>query len=365
MACAEGVGLGYHPFHHAALLARAHAFDFIELPLDLYLDAARAALLDPMDARLREITAGKPCVWRGSALSLGSVERAGEPTPDPRVVERIQLLMQRTGAGSYCDRIGFRCLDGADLGVPQSLPCTEVAAKWVAARAVAAGEALGPRLLLQPVFPVAAAAGADMAAFPRRVVALAGCELLLDVDDLRRSAAETEVDPAALAGRLPEARVAVLATSGEDEADWTLLSLLAGRTAARAIVIRRTRDLFPLDAIERAADRASKILAHVARPDPQPPVSEDITVSEAMTDHDLTELAALRSWQAEFIAFCLSPGSAAPRGLADVTPARRTRLATQLQTWQVWRDRIGDTHKARQIARFLSEEPGNRTRRGG
>jgi len=131
-ACAEGVGLGYHPFHHAALLARAHAFDFIELPLDLYLDAARAALLDPMDARLREITAGKPCVWRGSALSLGSVERAGEPTPDPRVVERIQLLMQRTGAGSYSDRIGFRCLDGADLGVPQSLPCTEAAANWVA-----------------------------------------------------------------------------------------------------------------------------------------------------------------------------------------------------------------------------------------
>jgi uncharacterized protein (UPF0276 family) len=342
----EGVGLGYHPFLHEALIARVDACDFIELPLDLYIDPARSALLDPMDARLRDIAAARPCVWRGSALSLGSVERPDDPTPDPFVIERIQRLMDRTGATQYSDVIGFRRLDGRDIGEPQTLPFTESAARWTAARFTAARDALGHSLSLQPAGCqiVSPRFGNDLADFLSRIVALAGCDLALDMTDLERIASATGDDPSAMVNRLPLEHVTMLACSGAHEAEWALLSRVAAITPARAIVIRRTRDLFPLDAIVSAADRARDILPRKRDPAAEP-------LADPLADEP-DGLAALRSYQARTIDLCLGQTSA----------AAETRLATHSRAWQAWHERVAETHKARQIAQFLAEDMALRQR---
>jgi uncharacterized protein (UPF0276 family) len=366
-ACAEGVGLSYHPFLHAVMIARLDAYDFIELPLDLYIDPAQSALLDPMDARLRDIAAARPCIWRGSALSLGSVERPDDPAPDPRVIDRIRLLMERAGTTLYSDVIGFRGLEGRDLGVPQSLPSTDSAARWMAARYSAARNALGHPFLLQPAGCAIAAprSGCDHAAFLRRIVSLADCELLLSVVDLERVATETGVDPADMMNRLPHESIAMLATSGKHEAEWALLSQLVEVTAARAIVIRRTDDLFPLDAIVNAAHRARSVLTRERRPMARRPETEPPRTAEPLDD-DPGGLASLRCHESDLIDFCLSPASAPPPlSLGDIAPAVVTRLASHLRPWQVWRERIADTHKARQIAQFLAEDTGHDARQRG
>jgi hypothetical protein len=180
----------------------------------------------------------------------------------------------------------------------------------MAARYIAARDALGHPFLLQP-------AGGASAAFLRRVVSLADCALLLEVADL--------------GDRLPHERIAMLAISGIHENEWALLSELVAVTAVRSIVVRRTRDLFPLDAVVDAAHRARSVLAQERHPTTERPGSVE------PLDDDPTGLATLRSHQS----LCFG---------------EETRLASQLRPWQVWRERIDDTHKALQIAQFLAED---------
>ena len=341
-ARAEGVGVTYHPFLHGALLAQRDAFDFVELPLDLYIDPARAALLDPAGARLEEIAAAKPCIWRGSALSLGSVESTADPSPDPRTIDRIRQLMAKAGAMGYSDVIGFRRLGESYLGFPQSMPYTETAARWIGARYAAARDALGRRFWLQ-LSPAAFAgppAGLDAAAFLCRISAHADCEFVLDVADLARFAAEAGTGADEMARLLPGTRIGALVTSGEREEDWALLSFLSGRVEARSIVIRRNRHLFPLDAIGRTARRAGELLAGRRG---KPPVASP---APAPLPADPEGLADLRAYEMELIQYCLDP----PEGSA---------LATSVQGWQVWRKRLEETYKAQQISQFLAADAGS------
>lgn len=350
-AWAEGVGLAYHPFLHGSLAPRIEAFDFVELPLDLYIDPAQSSLLDPHDAKLRDVASARPCVWQGSALSLGSVENSGDPAPDPRIVERLRLLMERAGTAHYCDAVGFRALDGRDIGFPLPLPAWESGAAWVAARHAAAAAPLGQSFLLQPVFSPALHTNADIGALLRRIVALSDCRLLLEVDDIA-TATQTRID---LANRLPGTHVVGLATSAEHEVQWAMISLLLARTAARSIVIRRTRNLFPLGVLDDAAQRARHVLAQARGGEPQPP-------SAAGPLDDIPGgLAALRSWQSELIDYCIDPERAPPPALAEAAPAERAKLATSLRSWQVWRARIADAHRAQQIAQFLAQDAGPRS----
>jgi uncharacterized protein (UPF0276 family) len=341
--------VAYHPFLHAALLARLDAFDFVELPLEIYVDPAQSELLDPGEAKLRDIVAAKPCVWHGSVLSLGSVEAADDPALDGRLVERIRRLLWRTGTTQISEVIGFRRLAGRDLGEPQGLPYSATAARWVAARHAAARAALGHALSLQIATSGDAAprTGWDAATFLRHIVAGAGCDLVLDTADLAHISAASGVEPAEIAQRLPLARIAMLATAGEREADWALLELLCGLAAPPAIVIRCRRNLYPLDALVSAARRAADLLAeHRGRTRPSLP--ETTTGGD-----DPGGLAELRAWQQEVIDDCVAPAPARPA------------LAARVRSWQTWRERVADTHKAQQIARFLAQDSGRRGGQGG
>jgi uncharacterized protein (UPF0276 family) len=337
---------------HNLLIDNRRLFDFVELPLDLYLDPARSALLDPTHKRLHEIAAAKPSLWRGAALSLGSVETSGDPGPDARDIARVRRLMQSVGAKACCEDVGFRTLSGRDLGYTEGMPRCASAARWIAARHSAAQEALGAPLLLQPSATSLGAPSADLdaASFLCELAANSDCRFVLDVRAFAHHAREAGIEPAEMAARLPRDRVAALVTSGESEKDWPLLSMLCERTDAQAIVVRRDRNLFPVDSILEAARRAAEALKN--RP------KRATTVCRAARPPapiDLDDLLTLRAQQSAFIDACLDSRSDEASSGASAPPRRDlARIARHARFWHLWRERVDDLHKAKQIARFLS-----------
>ncbi len=323
-ARAEGVGIAYHPFLHGAVMAQLAAFDFVELPLDLYADPARAALLDPGDERLQEIATARPCVWRGTALSIGSVEAGQASAFAPGLIRRIRRRLEQVGATRYTETIGFRRLAGDDLGTPQAMPMTEASAQWLAVRHRAASDALGVEVLLQPAAPaVVPPTTLGEAAFLDRIATLSGCGLVLDVADLAR-----------LASALPTHCIRVLSLTGADAAEWQVVA--AAAASVDTIVLRRDRALFPLDTIGMDAARAAEILAGPRHPATKP------LPNRVPEPPDASALAELHAYQSDVM-------------------RHATERDTGLASWRNWRGQIDDLHKTEQIAAFLSRGAGPRS----
>jgi len=348
----EGVGLGYHPLLHETMVSGRFEFDFIEIPIDLYVGSARSPLLDPEGSRLGGLAAAKPCVWRGSALSLGSVETPDDPSPDARIIEQIRELLDKTGVKGTCEAIGFRRLADRDMGLGQALPYTQAAAQWTALRHAAAAKALGCPLLLEPSVSSVGAPRAewDAAAFLQNIADHADCRFLLDVADLRRFAGEASIEAAEMVRRVPGERIAAWVISSDGEEDWQLLSQLSQGFGARAIIVRRSTNLFPLDAVGSAARRAKDLLARSGAPAPVP-----LGKAVAPAPIDPKELAALRAFQLDFINRCLDP-EAEPPGFVGARKSEWATLATRARSWQSWQARLEDTYKARQMRQFLARE---------
>ena len=320
---AEGVGVAYHPFLHDTLLQCSELFDFVELPLDLYMDAARSALLDPGQRRLQQIVAAKPCVWRGTALSLGTVGTNDMTAFPTHVVRRIRTLLELAGSEHYTDAIGYRT---ESFGPVQAMPFTQDAARWIAARQAAACDALGVPVRLSLPRPVFAASpsGLDRAAFLAGIASYGGSDFILDATDFAGTPQRELTD------RLPDAHVAALSISSDGAPDWDMLEAFAEAIRARTIILRRDRQLFPLDTIAPAITRAASLLSSTAphlppvRPSASPP--------------DAAALALLRAFQST------------PAGDATAQTCRRTAA----ESWQNWRTQIDDIHKARQILALMA-----------
>jgi uncharacterized protein (UPF0276 family) len=348
----QGVGLSYHPLLHEAVLGGRFAVDFAEIGIDAYVDSARFPLLDPEEERLRAIVAKGPCIWRGSALSLGSVETLDDAAPDGYRIERVRQFLDESGAGGYCETIGFRRLAERDIGAAQALPYRRIAAQWVAARFKAASDALGRELFLQlPATPLRPPPGDDDAfGFLRSIAELARCRFVLDIADLARFASEAGIAQDEIASRLPVGRIAAFVICGDGEEEWRLLASLTGALGAEAIIVRRERNLFPLDAIAAATSRAGELLRKKRRRAAAPtlPTSPPAAL-------DRRELEALRAYQERFLACCLDAAQAASiPDFASDQPSEWTALARRAQSWQSWRERLADMHKARQIRQFLA-----------
>jgi uncharacterized protein (UPF0276 family) len=323
--CARGVGVAYHPFLHDYLLNRSALFDFIELPLDLYLDSARAALLDPGQRRLSQVAATGRCVWRGSALRLGTVERSGDARFAPHLLRRIRDLLQTVDAAHYTEAIVFRI---ANSGAEYALPFTPAAARWVAERRAAACDALEiPVLLALPDAAVPApSTGMDAAAFLTLAASFGGAGFVVDAAEWGPAGAQDDV-----MARLPTGQIAAISVSGDNAATWEAASRLAGNVRPNSIVLRRDRQLFPLDTIERDLRRAASLIAsptaiRVASAAPAMGSEPDMGSGVAYLDG----LAALHDYQ------------------LAMTTLQDSRAAAS-HSWQNWRTQVNDMHKAQQI----------------
>ncbi len=340
---AAGVGVAYHPFLHDYLLGHCDLFDFIELPLDLYLDTARAALLDPEQMRLKRIIAAEPCVWRGSALSLGTVQPGGEAAFPPYLVQAMRRLLAHA---PYTDVIGFGGAGAKQFGAPQAMPVTAAAAGWIAVRQQEARAALGSDVLLALPSPATAepSTGLDCADFLGLLAQHGGTGFVVDATQFLLSGAAPD--------RLPASHVAALSISSDREADWDMLAALAAHTAPQTIVLRRDRQLFPLDTIGRDLLRAAKLLA--------PPCSPRASLAAPVEAADPAGLAELHAYQCALAGWLERPDTAMPSNGPD--PEQAAWMAAA-QSWQNWRSQVDDMHKAQQIAAFMAKDAGPRAPR--
>ena len=315
---AEGVGVAYHPFLHDYLLGSRALFDFVELPMDLYLDGARSGLLDPGHRRLREVTGAVRCAWRGSALSLGAVPPGGTPAFPPHTVQRIRGLLALAPHAPYTEAVGVRAVGGP----LHAAAFTPAVARCAAARQAAACEALGvPVRLCLPRQAAAPAgmddAGMDAVGFLALVAAHGGAGFVLDTADLAGT------DPHDAARRLAGVPIAALSVSSDDPAAWDALAALTGHLAPRTVVLRRDRQLFPLDTIGRDLGRAAALLSGTA-------------------------LGTL-------------PGPAAPQDpgsttlpVAGAPPAGPVHAPDASPAWRHWRKEVDDMHKGQQIMALMA-----------
>ena len=335
----EGVGLLFHPLLFDAIGAGRFEFDFVEASADLYLDSARAALIDPGATRLRQVVAGRACVFRGSALSLGSVPETRSLAPSIETVRRIKRLFDLVPAAALIEPIGFR-----DPGRSMRLPYTRAAAAWVAARWRAASDALEAPIWLRPAKPSFARAPDELDPFDylELVGELAGCEFVVDLSDLASLAAQAEIEAPQAVDRLARLPIAAAALSGTSEDEWRGLAELCASSAPRAIVVRRNQFLFPLDAIAQALTRAREILrsgaaAAAARPLP---------VSARLGEIDVTEVERLRRWQAEWV-----------EGAADGATPEAAALMQTFEATRNWRTRVEETYKGQEIRKLIAKGP--------
>ena len=340
---ARGVGLTFHPLLYRAMIEGRLLFDFVEAPLEPYLDPAQTSLADPEQHRLREIGRRWPIVWRGSIFSLGSVENSDDPSPDPLALSRAERLFKAVDARGLIETIGFRRLAGRDLGRAQPLPYTEAVAEWIVARCDALQRALGLPLALQlpRSKPPERTGDLDIFRFLERIAERSGCEFVLDLSDI------VWLDAREAAQSFAPLPVAGLVLSGGPCLNPGPLAEAVEIAAPRALVVRCAENMFPLDGIAtmlRQADAALKGGSQTTR-------AGGLRAHASVT-WDREAIAALKSWQAELIdgAFAADGGASPPAA----------RLASMTLAWRNWRQRIEDTYKGQQIKQFLAAEAGGR-----
>ena len=330
----HGVGIGYHPFLHRTILARPDRFDFVELPLDAYVDEAQRTLLDPDLARVGAIGEARPCLWRGTSLSLGSAVTADTTSTE----SALRRLVDRTGAILLREDIAVRRVDGRDLGLAQPPPLTEAMADLVGRRC----EALASRLPcgFAAGLSLDALSGADRhmaTAFVRRLAAATDQDLAFDLGATAVAAGCDALLP--ILSALPAGRFVQIALTSLDQAVWPVLDAVLAATGARSVLIRRTRNLFPLDEIHAAVERAREALDRAAA---TPRWPSPLPAPAGPTPASGLDLAATARDQSAFAERCLAAHDGEP--VTDAVAAVRVRA--------VWRERIADLNRTKQLERW-------------
>jgi uncharacterized protein (UPF0276 family) len=171
-------------------------------------------------AVLRAAAERWPIVPHGLSLSLG-----GTDPFDLDYLDALGTFLRDVRAPWHSDHLCFGFVGGVALHELLPLPFTREVAEHVAARVREAQDRLGVPLAVENVTAYARPAGAEMdeADFITEVVRLAGCSLLLDVNNVHVNGRNFGVSPRALLDRMPLDRVVQLHVAGHDASDPALI----------------------------------------------------------------------------------------------------------------------------------------------
>ncbi|RZU47210.1 hypothetical protein EV700_1605 [Fluviicoccus keumensis] len=159
--------------------------------------------------KLQAVSERFPLVCHGLSLSIGG------PQPlDREFLRRLRGFLDQYGIRAYSEHLSYSG-DQGHLYDLLPLPFTEAAARYVAERVRQVQDALGRNMALENV-SYYAAPGAEMTEldFLLRVLELADCELLLDVNNVFVNAVNHGYDPAAFIMALPPERITCLHVAG-------------------------------------------------------------------------------------------------------------------------------------------------------
>ncbi|WP_460812058.1 HvfB family MNIO-type RiPP peptide maturase [Luteimonas pelagia] len=246
--------------------APAGAFDFLECAPENWIGVGGR-----LGEALDELSARVPITCHGLSLSLGG------PDPlDETLLARIRVFLDRHRVPLYSEHLSY-CSDGGQMYDLLPLPFTDAAVEHVAGRIRRVQDALGRRIAIENVsyyLAHPAAPGAEPMAeadFVNAVLDRAGCDLLLDVNNVFVNAVNHGYDAVAYIDAMPSERIACYHVAGHfDEADdlkvdthgapvkdgvWDLLAHAYARHGVRPTLLERDFNFPPFERLRAEVDR--------------------------------------------------------------------------------------------------------------
>jgi uncharacterized protein (UPF0276 family) len=205
----------------------------------------------------RRYTERYPFICHGLSLSLGG------PDPlDEIFLQRLKGFLDEHAIALYSEHLSW-CSDGAHLYDLLPIPFTADAVKHVAARIRRTQDILGRRIAVENAsFYTPLASELSEPEFLLAILAEAGCDLLLDVNNVYVNSVNHRYDPRAFIDRIPADRVAylhvaghyneapdlIVDTHGADVVDpvWQLLEYTYGRIGVKPTLLERDFNIPPL-----------------------------------------------------------------------------------------------------------------------
>ena len=268
---ARAAGLGLRRALLDALIeAPAVAFDFLECAPDNWIGVGGRA-----GERFAALASRHPLACHGLSLSLGG------PDPlDTGFLRQTRSFLERHDVILYSEHLSY-CSAGGHLYDLLPLPFTDEAVHHVAARIRQVQDALGRRIAVENVSYYAAPWQAmPEADFVNAVLAEAGCDLLLDVNNVFVNAVNHGYDARAFIDALPGARIASYHVAGHyDEADdlkidthgaavkddvWSLLAHAYRAHGVRPTLLERDFNFPPLPELLAELTRVRQLQAAFA-----------------------------------------------------------------------------------------------------
>jgi uncharacterized protein (UPF0276 family) len=201
-----GVGIGLRAAHHADFLATRPPVDFVEVHSENFF-AAGGPKLDLLAAVRRDY----PLSLHGVGLSLGSTDPL-----DARHLQQLKRLVDRYEPALVSEHLCWSGAGGIHLNDLLPLPYTRVALAHLVDRVAHVQDALGRRLLVENISAYLAFAGAELPEweFLAELAVRAGCDLLLDVNNVYVSSVNLGFDPWQYIAALPAARIREIHLAG-------------------------------------------------------------------------------------------------------------------------------------------------------
>src|SRR5262249_6016653 len=157
-----------------------------------------------------------PIVTHGLTMSLGGCDPL-----DAQYMRTLAAFVRSVETPWHSDHLCFGIVGGAVLHDLLPLPFTREAAAHVAERVKQAQDALGIPMAVENISYYAHPGDAEMdeGDFAREVVERAGCNFLLDVNNVYVNSKNHGFDPRAMIVKMPLHRVVQIHVAGHDDSD--------------------------------------------------------------------------------------------------------------------------------------------------
>jgi uncharacterized protein (UPF0276 family) len=241
----DSVGIGWRPELAAGILSHLDRIDVVEVIADDLFAASK-----PQLRAIQTLAVQVPVVLHGVSLGLASSAPVDGARLDDmaRVVDAIQ-------PDFWSEHLAFVRSDGLEIGHLAAPPRTDATIAGTVRNLERAGTVVGTVPLVENVATLVDPPGSvhDEATWIAQVVHAAGCELLLDLNNLYANAVNFGVPPSELLARMPLDRVSAVHLAG-------------GRWISASTGERRLLDDHLHDVPDAVFDLLAEVGARVARP---------------------------------------------------------------------------------------------------
>jgi hypothetical protein len=205
----HGAGIGLRSQHYAYVLTHQPAVNWFEVLSDNYLHEGGLPLY-----HLEQVRHHYPIALHGVGLSLGAADPLNKT-----YLKRLKQLIHRFQPTHISEHLAWVSINGCYLHDLMPLPYTEKVLTYVAQRIIQAQDFLGQRLLIENPSSYLMFTESTLTEweFIRRLVEIADCHLLLDINNVYVSAMNHQFDPLDYLTALPKQGVKEIHLAGYEQ----------------------------------------------------------------------------------------------------------------------------------------------------